>query len=362
MDRKREKSRHPHRGVVTASQSEKGEPGLNSIRSIFLFGCPVRKSWINWLGTVVLAAASPSAVAQVAEWPSKPIRIIVAFPPGSPGDFTSRLIAEKLGPALKQPVVVDNRPGASGNVGAEFVINSAPDGYTILEGPDTILTVNPHIFGKLNFKVEALVPLTYMAGFSQMLVCNPSTGVRTLADLVAASKKQDMNYASGGPGVPGHLAMELYSATSGLKMTHVPYKGPSPATQDVLGGQVPCGFLASPVVAPHVKAGKLTAIAVSGTKRSLLAPQVPTMAEAGVKGYDASFGEVLFMRKDTPEPIMRRMNEEIRKILMLPDVREKLNSNDLDPIGDSAADAAQRIAVASEKWGKVVKRINLRVD
>ncbi|WP_439687212.1 Solute receptor [Cupriavidus oxalaticus] len=308
-------------------------------------------------------AVVPSAAAQ-AEWPSRPIRIVVAFPAGSPGDIASRLVADKLGQSLRQPVVVENRPGAGGNIGADVVARSPADGYTFLQGPDTILTVNPTIYRKLNFKPGDLTPVITLARFNQMLVCVPSSGIRSVADLArkARSTPEGLTYASGGPGVPGHLAMEMYVAQAGITMTHVPYKGPSPAMQDVLAGQVPCGYLASPVVAPMVKAGKLVGLAVSGSTRSALAPQVPTMAEAGVAGYDASFSELLLAPKGTPGAVVRRMNEEIGRIVKLPEVRAKLLANDLDPAPDQPAALARQIEADTAKWQAVIRRVGVYLD
>lgn len=308
-------------------------------------------------------AVVPAASAQT-DWPSRPIRIVVAFPAGSPGDIASRLVADKLGHALKQPVVVENRPGAGGNIGAHVVAKSQADGYTFLQGPDTILTVNPTLYRKLNFKAGDLAPVITLARFNQMLVCVPSSGIRTLSDLEkkARSAPERLNYASGGPGVPGHLAMEMYLTQAGLKMTHVPYKGPSPAMQDVLAGQVPCGYLASPVVTPMVKAGKLVGLAVSGSTRSVLAPQVPTMAEAGVTGYDASFSELLLAPKGTPDAIVRRMNEEISRIVKLPEVRTKLLANDLEPAPDQPAALARQIETDTAKWQAVIRSVGVYLD
>jgi tripartite-type tricarboxylate transporter receptor subunit TctC len=308
-----------------------------------------------------LAASAASKAFSRDDWPSRPVRIVVAFPAGSPGDKVSRVIAEELGQAIKQPVVIENRPGAGGNIGAEVVAHSAPDGYTFLEGPDTIVTINPAIYRKLNFKATDLAPVIPLARFNQMLVCAPSAGIRSLADLKAKAlaTPDGLLYASGGQGVPGHVAMELFLAQARLKMQHVPYKGPSQATQDLLAGQVPCGYLASPVVAPHVKAGKLIGLAVSGTTRSAMAPQVPTMAEAGMPGYDATFREVLFAPKGTPQAIMHRMNEEIGRILKRPKVREDLRANDLDPAPDSIAAMTRQIESDAAKWLDVVRRIDL---
>ena len=204
-----------------------------------------------------LAGMLQTAPAIAQQWPQKPVKIIVSFPPGTPGDVTVRAIQERMSAALGQPVVIENRPGAGGNIGAEAASNSAADGYTILEGPDTIMTVNPQIYGKLNFRPDNFVPVTMLNPVIQMLACHPSIGVKTVSELITLARASNMNYASGGAGVPGHLAMEMFLFATGLKMTHIPYKGPAPAAQDLLAGQVPCAFLVSAVVAPHVKAGRL---------------------------------------------------------------------------------------------------------
>ena len=310
-----------------------------------------------------LFAVVPPASAQ-AGWPSRPVRIVVAFPAGSPGDIASRLIADKLGQSLRQPVVVENRPGAGGNIGADVVAKSPADGYTFLEGPDTILTVNPTIYRKLNFKPGDLTPVITLARFNQMLVCAPSAGIRSLSDLAKKAKAapDGLTYASGGAGAPGHLAMEMYVAQAGIRMTHVPYKGPSPAMQDVLAGQVPCGYLASPVVTPMVKAGKLVGLAVSGSTRSVLAPQVPTMAEAGVTGYEANFSELLLAPKGTPDAIVRRMNDEIGRIVKLPEVRARLIANDLEPAPDQPAALSRQVEADTAKWQTVIRRVGVYLD
>ncbi len=312
--------------------------------------------------TVVLAAATMACGAQAQNWPTKPVRLLVSFPAGAPGDTIARLIQPQLQQALGQPVVVDNKPGAGGNIGAQEVARST-DGHTFLVGPDTMLTINPHLYKKLSFKpTEDLVPLMHLASFNQMLVCHPSTGLKNLADLMARAKTQKMDYASGGPGVPGHMAMELLLSSASLKMNHVPYRGPAPATQDVLAGQVPCGFLAAPVVGPHVKDGKLVAMAVSGARRSPASPQVPTVAEAGVRGFDATFFEMLAAPKGTPPEVMARLHKAVANALQQADIRGKLLANDLDPVVNTAAEAAARVKSDSEKWGRVVSQIGLQLD
>ncbi|MBB1595763.1 tripartite tricarboxylate transporter substrate binding protein [Achromobacter sp. UMC46] len=317
------------------------------------------------LALAACLAAGPASCAFAQDnWPSRPIRVVVAFPAGSPGDTATRIVADAVGQTLKQALIVENRPGAGGNIGAEAVARSPADGYTFLEAPDTVVTINPAIYRSLTFAPSDLTPVVALANFNQMLVCTPASGLRTLDQLDAAAKKApgSLSYASGGQGVPGHLAMELYLAEAGLNVLHVPYKGPSPAAQDVLAGQVPCGYLASPVVAPYVAAGKLYGLAVSGSTRSTLAPDVPTMSQAGVAGYDATFREMLFAPKGTPEAIVLRMNEAVAQALSRPDVKHKLQANDLDPLPQAPGDTARQLHEDAAKWSAVVRKINLRVD
>lgn len=309
-----------------------------------------------------LAAASLCLVAGAQTWPTKPVRLLVAFPPGAPGDIVARLIQPALQQALGQPVVVDNKPGAGGNIGAQEVAR-ATDGHTFLIGPDTMMTVNPHVYTKLAFKpAEDLVPVSWLARFNQMLVCNPAVGVKTVADLVALSKKDKLTYASGGPGVPGHLAMEMLLSSTNTDMTHVPYRGPAPAAQDVLGGSVPCGFLATPVVGPFVRDGKLVALAVSGSKRTASLPNVPTMAEAGIAGYDATFFETLSAPKGTPPAVIDRLQQEVAKALADPKVRSALAAADLEPVASTSAEAARQMRSDSDKWRIVVAKVKLQLD
>ena len=225
------------------------------------------------------------------------------------------------------------------------------------------MTINPHIYRKLTFKPDVdLVPVIYLANDAQTLVCHPSVPVKSVADFIAYAKANPLNYASGGQGVPGHMATELFMAATGIKMTHIPYKGPGPAMQDVIAGQVPCGFLATPVVIPHVKSGKLNGLAVSQTKRSPIAPDLPTVAEAGVPGYDAGFGEIVMAPRGTPEPVIRLLADEMAKILAQPDIRERMLASDLEYVPGTPADAAARLQRDSAKWKQVVDKINLQVD
>jgi len=308
----------------------------------------------------VLATLAPSHAADT--WPSKPVRLVVAFPAGAPGDIVSRLMQPALQKALGQPVVVDNKPGAGGNIGMQEVAR-ATDGHTVLVGPDTMLTINPHLYRKLAIRpMEDLVPVTQLAAFSQELVCFPGAGIKTLPELLAAARAKPMSYASGGPGVPGHMAMEMLLADAGVQMQHVPYRGPSPAMQDVMGGMVPCGFLASPTVGPIIRDGKLVAIAVSGSKRLGSQPTVPTVAQAGIQGYDASFAEMMAMPRATPPAVVARLQAEVAKALAAPELRERLATMDLEVVANTPEEAARRLRAEHQRWGQVAARVQLQLD
>jgi tripartite-type tricarboxylate transporter receptor subunit TctC len=309
-----------------------------------------------------LATFAALGAAAQAAWPDKPIRVLLPFPPGGPSDIVMRLAAEKMQVSLKQTIVIDNKPGAGGNLGAAEVARAAPDGYTWLWGTDTLVTVNPSVYKTLNFKVDDLLPVTIGTNFSQTLVCHPQVGVKTVAELVAKAKASPLSYASGGAGVPGHLSMELLQSMAGFTMTHVPYKGPAPATQDVIGGQVACGLLAGPTVLPHVRAGKLVALAVSGSVRSPALPEVPTVAEAGVAGFEANFALVMFAPRGTPEAIVTRFRQAFVDALNAPDVTERLKASDQTVVGSTPAQAAATLAADSQKWGALAKRIKLGLD
>ena len=313
------------------------------------------------VATVLTTLCSGAALAQ-ANWPDKPIKVILPFPPGGPSDMVIRVLSEKLQASLKQPIVVENKPGAGGNIGATLVARASPDGYTWLWTPDSVLTVNPHIYKQAGFKNEDFIPVSLATTFSSTLVCHPKVGVKSLKELIAKANATKMSYASGGAGVPGHLSMELLLTMGNFDMNHIAYKGPAPAMQDVLGGQVDCGLLAGPTVLPHVRSGKLQAFGVSGVKRSPVLPDVPTLDEAGVKGYEADFGLALLAPKGTPEAVVSRFRQAFVEALKSPDIVEKLKANDQVVVGSTEAEATQSLAANSKKWGEVVRRIKLSVD
>jgi tripartite-type tricarboxylate transporter receptor subunit TctC len=317
------------------------------------------------LGSAAMIALAAGPV-HAQSWPTKPIRLLVGSPPGGPSDITARTFADQLGKRIGQPVVVENRPGAGNNLAAGAAARADADGTTLVLSPDTVLTVNPLVYTTGDFNAARdLVNISVIASFSQMLVCNPSAGVRSVAELTAKAKaaSSPLMYASGGPGVPGHLATEMFLEQAKVRMEHVPYRGPAPATQAVLGGEVACGFLATPTVLPHVKSGRLVALAVSSEAPSALAPDVPTLAKAlNQPGLDVSFRLVLQAAKGTPAPIVAEIEKHSAEIMKQAEVRERLKNYDLTAVGSSSAQAQQVMNAEMKRWEPVVKRLGLKTE
>lgn len=314
--------------------------------------------------TTALALLAPALAGAQAAWPSKTVRMLVGSPPGGPSDIVTRTFAEQLSQRVKQPVVVENRPGAGNSLAAGAVAKAEPDGYTLVISPDTVVTVNPLVYTKQSFDPRTeLANVSVLAAFTQMLVCNANLGVRTVPELVAKAKATRMNYASGGPGVPGHLAAEMFLQTAGAKMEHIPYKGPAPATLAVLSGEADCGFLATPTVLPHVKAGKLHALAVSSATPSPLAPDVPTLARAlNRPELDISFKLVLQAPRTTPAPVLAELERAAVEIMAKPEIRAKLQGSDLVAVGSTMKDAEAAMKADSARWEPVVKRLDIKAE
>jgi tripartite-type tricarboxylate transporter receptor subunit TctC len=309
---------------------------------------------------VLLAAMSVAAQAQ--QYPAKPVRVLVSTVPG-PLDTYARIICDKMSTSLKQPFVIENRAGAGGNIAAEIVSKAAPDGYTLLFAIDTTFTVNPALYKKLPFDpVKDFAVISVPVTYGQMLAVHSSVPVNSIADLVALSKQKPLNYASGGNGTPSHLAFAYFLATSGMDMSHIPYKGTGQSIVDVVAGQVNSIFAVTTGVYPHVKTGKLRALGVSSTKRSPLAPEVPTVAESGFPGFDASFAYALMAPAATPDSIVQVLNREVKNAMAMPDVQEKNRiadyaATDLDPQQSAAWLRDKR-----EHWARVVQRAGIIME
>jgi tripartite-type tricarboxylate transporter receptor subunit TctC len=309
---------------------------------------------------LVLSAAA--GWAQAPAWPTKPVRIINNFPPGGPSDILARSVADVLQNQFKQPFIVENKAGASGNIGADAVAKAAADGSTILFGIDSTFTVNPHIYKGLPFKPADLRPVIVMASSGLLVGVHPATGFKTLQDLVAAGKAKPVTFSSAGSGSPGHLAAEVFTEAAGLKITHVPYKGNTPAVTAVLSGEVNAGVLATPGMLPHVRAGKITALAVTSRKRSSLAPDVPTVAEAGLPQLEQEVYYIAMVPAATPEPVVQAIQKAIGDALARADVRTRLEGLDLHYEGLTGAAAGKRLADLSERYGKVIRATGMKVE
>jgi tripartite-type tricarboxylate transporter receptor subunit TctC len=309
----------------------------------------------------LIAAASAGAVAQTA-WPTKPVRFINNFPPGGPSDLLARTMADLLQKQFNQPFVVDNRAGASGNIGADAAAKAAADGHTILFGIDTTFTVNPHIYKGMPFKPADLRPVVIMASSGLLVGAHPSTGWKTMKDMVAAGKDKGVTFSSAGSGSPGHLAAETFTDATGMKITHVPYKGNTPAVTAVLSGEVNAGVLATPGMLPHVKAGKITALAVTSRKRSALAPDIPTVAEAGMPQLEQEVLYLAMVPASTPEPVVQAIQKAMSDALSRAEVRARLESLDLFHEGLTGPAAAKRLGDLSDRYGKVIRATGMKVE
>ena len=316
------------------------------------------------LGSLGAFAASSSAFAQ-ADWPSRPIKFIVPWPPGGAADLIGRLIAERLSPALGQPVVVDNRAGAGGIVGTEAAARSAPDGYTMLFGSTGPNAINVSLYSKLPYDpVRDFTPVTQLTALPLVLIVSPSLPVNSVAELIALGKAKpgSLTVASVGAGTAQHLAGEIFRAQAGLEWVHVPYKGSAPAFTDLLGGQVNLLFDNIPASQPHIKAGKVKALAVTSATRSSALPDVPTVAEAGLPGYEAVAWQNVLVPAGTPRPIVDRLNAEIVKILRTPEMTERLVGLGAIVVGSAVDQAGAHVKSEVDKWGRAVKAAGVKLD
>ena len=312
---------------------------------------------------VMLAVVMAQASAQT--WPTKPIKWIVPFAPGGTTDILARTIGDKLSVALGQPVIIENKPGAGGGLGADFVAKAAPDGYTILGGTISTNAINASLYKDLPYDpVKDFIPITLIARVPNMLVINNDVPAKNVAELIALMKKNPgkFTFASSGNGTSQHLSGELFKSMAGVDMQHIPYKGSPPALQDVMGGSVTMTFDNITTAWTLAKSGKLRALGVTTAKRSPAAPDVPTIAEAGVTGYEIGSWQGVFAPAGTPPAIIARLNSEIVKIINMPDVNEKLLFLGAEPVGNSSEEFTVFVKAEVLKWGDVVKKSGARVD
>jgi len=320
------------------------------------------RRWVLGAG-VMLCGFVPPSYAQT--YPHKPIRLIVPFPPGGGNDVIARVIAQKLTERLGQQVVVDNKAGANGIVGLQALMQAAPDGYTIAVGAAGPMAVNPSLYDKLAYDpVKDFSPITNMVNFPLLLVTNPSVPAKNIPELIALAKAKpgQLYFASPGSGNSGHLAGELFNAMAHVNTVHVPYKGQGPALSDLITGQVQMLYSSIPSVVNQVKVGQLNALAVGSAKRLGSMPDIPTIAESGVPGYEAYSWVGMLAPAKTPKDIVNKLNAEIVEILKRKDVAEKLIQQSAIPVGDSPEQFAAYIKAEIDKWGAVVRSANINAD
>jgi tripartite-type tricarboxylate transporter receptor subunit TctC len=310
-----------------------------------------------------LAALAAAPDLHASDYPSRPVRIIVGFPPGGATDFVARSIAPRLGDALKQPVVIDNRAGANGTIAAELASQATPDGYNLHLGTLGALVISPAI-NKVGYDPQRdLLPISLVVQLQNIFIAHPGVGAKSIPELIALARQKPgtLNYASSGLGSPGHLAGELFKAMAKVDLQHVPYKGGAPALGDLVSGQVPVFVAVISTGVPVVKNGRAIALAVTGAKRSPALPEVPTVAEsAGLKGYEASNWYGLMAPAGTPKPVIDRLHKDMVAVMSMPDLRDTLATRGVDAASSSPEDFAAYIRSETAKWNKVIRIANLK--
>ena len=326
-----------------------------------------KRQTLALLACALASATLPAAHAQApaASWPSKPIRWVVPFPPGGAMDAIARTLGEKAGKTLGQPFVIENKPGAGGNIGADFVAKQPGDGYTLMITSIGMATNKP-LYGKLSYDpIKDFAPVSLLAVVPNVLVTNATQpDVKTAKDVIAAARKTPgkLTYASAGNGTSIHLAGEVFTSLAQVDMLHVPYKGSGPAVSDLLGGQVNYMFDSITSARPHIESGKLRALGVTTAKRSKTLPNVPTLAEAGLPGYEVSPWFAVFMPAATPKDIVAKVNSALLEAMKDPDVVKRLETIGAEPVGSTPEEMAQHLARESERWTKLIQERGIKLD
>jgi tripartite-type tricarboxylate transporter receptor subunit TctC len=311
-------------------------------------------------GTLAGILACAALPVHAADYPTKPIRMLVGFAPGGGTDTTARIIGAKLGERLGQQIIIDNRAGAAGNIATEITTNAAPDGYTMLLGTIAALSINPSLYKKLPFDaLKDLATVTQAVDSTNILVVHPTVTAKSVKELIALSKSKSLNGGSSGVGGAGHLALELFNLQAGTKITHVPYKGGGPAMIDLLAGNIHLIFATAASAVTYINSGRINALAITTLKRSALVPNLPTIAEAGLPGFEANNWYGFLVPAKTPRPIINRLNKEIMAVLQLPDVKDMLFKQGLDAAPGTPEQFTAYIRAETAKWEKVIKAAGL---
>ena len=322
----------------------------------------ISKYWS--ISAALLLAGAANSVAFAQNYPERPIRVIIPFAPGGGTDIVTRVIAQRLSETIRQSIIIDNRAGGAGNIGAELAARANPDGYTLLVGSATILAVNPVIF-KVTYNPDRdFAPITQLGSQPHLLVLHPSVAANSVREFVnfAREKSTRLNYGSSGTGGPAHLGTELFKMVAGIDMMHIPYKGAGPAIIDLVGGQIQVGIISIATAMPHVKTGKLKALAVSSPRRAVVAPELPTIAESGYPGFEVRSWYGMLAPAGTPRAIVDKLHSQIAAVLRQPDMVARLANDGAEPGGDTPAEFAAYIRSEAERWGKVVKTAGIRAD
>lgn len=323
---------------------------------------------VRWIATVLslaLVCLWFPARAEIKNWPNKPIKFVVPFPPGGGNDILARVVGDKLGAALGQPIIIDNRPGAGGNIGADFTAKSAPDGYTFLIAASAILTINQHLYAKLPYDpAKDFEPVAMLGVLPVVLAVNADVPAKSVQELIALAKSKPdaLNYASAGLGTPHHLAAELFKSMTGAPMLHVPYKGGAPAATDLMAGRVQVMFAPINNVTPYLASDRLVLLGVGSAKRLPSRPALPTIAEAGVPGFFVDNWIAIVAPTGTPKDVISLVSSEISKILMQPDVRDKLAVQEIEPAAATSAALGEMMRTESAQWGEIIRKAGIRAQ
>ena len=319
----------------------------------------------GWTGALAACLLAWAGVPAAQTWPVKPVRLVIPYPPGGGSDTIGRPLAQKIGEGLGQQMVVENRGGANGNIGMEAVARSAPDGYTLVFALSAQLAINPGLYQKLPYDpLRDFAPITLLGEGGYILVVHPSLPAKSVKELLALARARpgQIAYSSSGNGSGGHLAIELLNSMAGIRMLHVPYKGGGPALMDLIAGQVQVLFATQLASWPHVQSGRIRALAVSTAKRPASVPDLPTVSEAGLPGYDSGVWYAVLAPAGTPRDIIMRINGEVARALKQPDYRSLLVNNTIEPIGSPPEQLSQYIKSELAKWARVIKAANVRID